>query len=173
MIFPEADKLENWGSRYGLVTLAAKRAKQLKAGAHPLIQTDSKNPLTIALEEIASGAINTVISDNDLPKVDLDSRVSLISSFSFGDDSDEILTLSSTDDEEWDEFEDEDLDEIDDDETSDDEDDADAILAEDIIPVKKKDDEEEDIEIEDVDVDADDISLDDIEEDIEEEEEDI
>ena len=57
MIYPSADKLENWGSKYSLVVLAAKRAKQLKNGAPVMIETDSVNPLTVALEEIAAGKI--------------------------------------------------------------------------------------------------------------------
>jgi DNA-directed RNA polymerase subunit omega len=46
---------ERIGSRYDLVMLAAKRAKQLQEGAPPLVRTESTNPLTIALEEIAAG----------------------------------------------------------------------------------------------------------------------
>lgn len=69
MIYPSADTLENWGSKYSLVVLAAKRAKQLKSGAPPLIQTSSRNPLTIALEEIAAGKVQCQVADHDiLPK---------------------------------------------------------------------------------------------------------
>ncbi len=58
MIYPEADKIDKQvESKYALVILAAKRAKQLKEGDRPLIGTDSTNPLTIALEEIAKGEI--------------------------------------------------------------------------------------------------------------------
>lgn len=67
MIYPSADKLENWGSKYSLVVLAARRAKQLKGGASPMVNTDSRNPLTIALEEIAAGKILCQVPDNDLP----------------------------------------------------------------------------------------------------------
>jgi DNA-directed RNA polymerase subunit omega len=45
------------GSRYSLVVLAAKRAKQIKEGSPVLIETASTNPLTIALEEIAAGKV--------------------------------------------------------------------------------------------------------------------
>ncbi len=69
MIYPSADTLEKWGSKYSLVVLAAKRAKQLKSGAPPLIQTNSRNPLTIALEEIAAGKVHCKVADHDiLPK---------------------------------------------------------------------------------------------------------
>jgi DNA-directed RNA polymerase subunit omega len=47
-------------NRYSLVVLAAKRAKQLKEGAPLLIETESTNLLTIALEEIAAGKINFI-----------------------------------------------------------------------------------------------------------------
>lgn len=66
MIYPEADKLEDWGSKYALVALAAKRAKQIKAGAPILVDTQSRNPLTIALEEIAAGRITCTVSDQDI-----------------------------------------------------------------------------------------------------------
>lgn len=66
MIYPSADKLEKWGSKYSLVVLAAKRAKQLKSGAAVMIETDSRNPLTVSLEEIAAGAIECRVPDNDL-----------------------------------------------------------------------------------------------------------
>lgn len=66
MIYPSADKLESWGSKYSLVVLAAKRAKQIKNGAPPLIDTDTKNPLTIALEEIAAGKVSCRVSESDL-----------------------------------------------------------------------------------------------------------
>lgn len=42
---------------YKLVILASKRVRQLKEGSPKLIKTDSQNPTTIALEEIAAGKI--------------------------------------------------------------------------------------------------------------------
>ncbi len=58
MIYPSADTIEDRvKSRYSLVILAAKRAKQIKEGAPILIDTDSTNPLTVALEEIAAGMV--------------------------------------------------------------------------------------------------------------------
>ncbi len=47
-------------SRYSLVVLAAKRARQLKEGAPALTGSLSNNPLTIALKEIAEGKIRSV-----------------------------------------------------------------------------------------------------------------
>ena len=65
MIYPFADTLEEWGSKYGLVALAARRAKQIKAGSPILITTSSRNPLTIALEEIAAGRVTCTVADTD------------------------------------------------------------------------------------------------------------
>jgi len=58
LIYPSADTIEDRvKSRYSLVILAAKRAKQIKEGAPVLIDTESTNPLTVALEEIAAGMV--------------------------------------------------------------------------------------------------------------------
>lgn len=66
MIFPSMDKLENWGSKFALVVLAAKRAKQIKSGSPTLIDTETRNPLTAALEEIAAEKVTHTVPDNDL-----------------------------------------------------------------------------------------------------------
>ena len=70
MIYPRGDKLLNQvPDRYGLVIGAAKRARQINNYHHqlgegtfedfppPLVESRSKNYLTIALEEIAEGKI--------------------------------------------------------------------------------------------------------------------
>lgn len=56
-LYPSADKLDAFSSKFVLANLAARRAKQLREGAPPLIETNSTHPLTIALEEIAEGAV--------------------------------------------------------------------------------------------------------------------
>lgn len=66
MIYPSADLLEEKvDSRFTLVVLAARRAKQLREGAPRLIDTPSTNPLTIALEEIAAGKVTFQVPDHD------------------------------------------------------------------------------------------------------------
>jgi DNA-directed RNA polymerase subunit omega len=70
VIHPRIDELlERTESRYGLVIAAAKRARQINNYHHqlgdgtfedvapPLVESRSKNYLTIALEEIADGKI--------------------------------------------------------------------------------------------------------------------
>jgi DNA-directed RNA polymerase subunit omega len=56
-IYPNADKLDSLESKYALVILAAKRARQIKDGARRLVDTRSASPITVALEEIGEGAI--------------------------------------------------------------------------------------------------------------------
>ncbi len=58
MIYPAADTLDGKYSKYALVIVSAKRAKQIKDGARLMIEdSESINPLTLALEEIAAGEI--------------------------------------------------------------------------------------------------------------------
>jgi len=52
------------GNTYALVVLAAKRARQIKDGSPPLVETNSRNPLTIALQEIAEGKVRIAPRDN-------------------------------------------------------------------------------------------------------------
>ena len=53
------DCLEKVSSRFELVVLASKRAKQLLKGAKPLIETDNREIVT-ALREIAAGKVRKV-----------------------------------------------------------------------------------------------------------------
>ena len=70
MIYPRVDQLlTQVPDRYGLVLVAAKRARQINNYHHqlgegtfedfppPLVESRSKNYLTIALEEVAEGKI--------------------------------------------------------------------------------------------------------------------
>ena len=73
MIHPRIDTLlENVDSRYALVIVGAKRARQINNYHHqlgegigfdeappPLVESRSKNYLTLALEEISQGKIKT------------------------------------------------------------------------------------------------------------------
>jgi DNA-directed RNA polymerase subunit omega len=57
MIYPNPDKLDAMDSKYALVIVAAKRARQVKEGARRFVGSRSTNPLTVALEEIAEDQI--------------------------------------------------------------------------------------------------------------------
>lgn len=49
--------LEKIGDSFILTILLAERAKELRQGAKPLIETNSKNPNEIAMQEICAGRI--------------------------------------------------------------------------------------------------------------------
>lgn len=58
MIHPSLDILvEQVDSKYTLVVLAAKRAREIMSGAQPLIESKSNKAVTIALEEVAGRKI--------------------------------------------------------------------------------------------------------------------
>ncbi|NLY85203.1 MAG: DNA-directed RNA polymerase subunit omega [Tissierellia bacterium] len=58
MLNPSFKELAEKGdSRYTLVMLIAKRARDIIDGAEPLIETSSKKPVSIALEEVLEGKI--------------------------------------------------------------------------------------------------------------------
>ncbi|NMM65629.1 DNA-directed RNA polymerase subunit omega [Clostridium sp. P21] len=58
MINPSiVDLLKTVDNRYTLVTITAKRARQLIEGAEPLVRITSTKPVTIAINEISQQAI--------------------------------------------------------------------------------------------------------------------
>ena len=52
-----AHVLEKGDSRYTLVMLTAKRARQIVEGSEPLIETESNKAVTIAIQEIVEGKV--------------------------------------------------------------------------------------------------------------------
>jgi DNA-directed RNA polymerase subunit omega len=65
-MLPSPDRLNDFAlGKFVLSNLAAKRAKQLREGAPPLVQVDSNHPLTIALAEIAAGKIRPILPTID------------------------------------------------------------------------------------------------------------
>ncbi|MCH3951519.1 MAG: DNA-directed RNA polymerase subunit omega [Acidaminococcus sp.] len=58
LVEPSIDKLyDKVGSKYGLVIMAAKRARQLVDKAPALVECDSNKPVSIALHEIDAGLV--------------------------------------------------------------------------------------------------------------------
>lgn len=58
MIEPSLEVLlEKVDSKFSLITMISKRARQLNSGYTKLIVTNSVKPVTIALEEIAAGKV--------------------------------------------------------------------------------------------------------------------
>ncbi|MEW5979301.1 MAG: DNA-directed RNA polymerase subunit omega [Acidobacteriota bacterium] len=50
-------------SKYRFIILAAKRARQLHAGAKPLVPSCGKKPVRIAQEEVAAGLVEYEVLD--------------------------------------------------------------------------------------------------------------
>ena len=48
---------QNMDSKFRYILVAAKRARQLQAGAKPLLQTQSKKMTRIAQQEVAAGVV--------------------------------------------------------------------------------------------------------------------
>ena len=60
------EKLDFIDSKFRLVLLAAKRGKQLLAGAKRRVDTTAENPLTIAIEEIYRGKVKfRILEENE------------------------------------------------------------------------------------------------------------
>lgn len=58
MIHPSLDLLvDKVDSKYTLVVLAAKRAREIMNGEESLVDSRSNKPVTVALEEVAQGRI--------------------------------------------------------------------------------------------------------------------
>ena len=51
------DLLQKVDDRYSLVIVTSKRARQLIDGSEPLVETKSKKPLTIAINEVNEGEV--------------------------------------------------------------------------------------------------------------------
>lgn len=84
-IFPAPDILnEVEYGRFVLTNLAAKRAKQIKEGAPPLVRIDTNHPLSIALEEIAKGKIKPILG-SDAQAAELDEDYSALDELGLDD----------------------------------------------------------------------------------------
>jgi len=59
------DCLEKTESRFELVLLASKRARQLSRGATPLVDEDNDKSTVLALREIAAGKIDRTLLDEE------------------------------------------------------------------------------------------------------------
>lgn len=60
---PVADLLKNVDSRYLLVNVVAHRARQIAAEAEAFGEELPDKPVTIAIREVASGALSATVKD--------------------------------------------------------------------------------------------------------------
>ena len=62
--------IEGFDSNYRYILVAARRARQLKGGAPPVIDTGSRKPCRIAQDEIKAGKVKWLIPE--LPKLPIE-----------------------------------------------------------------------------------------------------
>ncbi|MDR2515060.1 MAG: DNA-directed RNA polymerase subunit omega [Christensenellaceae bacterium] len=55
---PITKLLESVDCRYTLIVEVSKRARQIVAGARPLLDTDETKPVSIAVQEVSAGIIS-------------------------------------------------------------------------------------------------------------------
>ena len=66
------DCTTNIPNKFQLVLVAAKRARQLANGAHPMVEWENDKPTVVALREIAEGFITeSILEERDQPIEDL------------------------------------------------------------------------------------------------------
>ncbi len=56
-------------SKFRFITVAAQRAKQLQSGAKPRVETTSRKPTRVAVEETIAGTVSWEMTD-ELPGVE-------------------------------------------------------------------------------------------------------
>jgi DNA-directed RNA polymerase subunit omega len=83
-------------SKFRLVILAAKRAKQLVRGAKKKINMHAENPLTVALKEIEGGLINFEIVDEANDQLSLEA-LEAIGNEPETPETDDLLSLAGDD----------------------------------------------------------------------------
>ena len=63
--------IDGFDSNYRYILVAARRARQLQGGAHPVIETVSHKPCRIAQDEIKAGKVKWVVPEVPASPVDV------------------------------------------------------------------------------------------------------
>lgn len=123
-IMPAPDTLNELEyGKFVLTNLAARRAKQIKEGAPPLVRINSSHPLSIALAEIAAGKIKPIIGEQmdsieeDELTLELEDDTDFMLPGLEDEDDEDAIRAVDLEDEEFD-FEDDDSEDEEDDETT-------------------------------------------------------
>lgn len=53
--------IEGFDSNYRYILVAARRARQIQSGARPMVETPSRKPCKVALQEIEAGKVAYVV----------------------------------------------------------------------------------------------------------------
>jgi DNA-directed RNA polymerase subunit omega len=55
--------IEGFDSNYRYILVAARRARQLQSGARPVVDTASRKPCRVAMDEIKAGKVKWVVPE--------------------------------------------------------------------------------------------------------------
>ncbi len=58
--------IDGFDSNYRYILVAARRARQLLSGSHPVVDSESRKPCRIAQDEIRAGKVKWVIPEHAL-----------------------------------------------------------------------------------------------------------
>ena len=64
------EEQEKFDSKYRMVLVTARRARQLQNGSAPLVKTTSSKACRVAQDEIAAGFVEHVVTSTEAPKAD-------------------------------------------------------------------------------------------------------
>ncbi|HET7750973.1 MAG TPA: DNA-directed RNA polymerase subunit omega [Terriglobales bacterium] len=67
--------IEGFDSNYRYILVAARRARQLQSGAKPMVETPSRKPCRIAMDEIDSGKVKWVVPEPERSASDVASEL--------------------------------------------------------------------------------------------------
>lgn len=59
-------------SKFRFITVAAQRAKQIQNGAKPRVETRSRKPTRVAMEETLAGAVSWELREESAPAVEVE-----------------------------------------------------------------------------------------------------
>ena len=62
-------------SKFRFITVAAQRAKQLQAGAKPRVETKSRKPTRIAMQEVLHNAVSWELDDKPVKPAPVEEKV--------------------------------------------------------------------------------------------------
>jgi len=107
--------LDRIPNKYMATAVASKRAKEINMGIRPLVNTDAVKPTTIALYEIAAGAIvpGPLRSDRELVASETDKREVILTNDLIIDDTEEEIKEIITEAEAMGDDVDKEIDEVD------------------------------------------------------------
>jgi DNA-directed RNA polymerase subunit omega len=57
--------IEGFDSNYRYILVAARRARQLQSGAKPMVETASRKPCRVAMDEIDAGKVKWVVPQTE------------------------------------------------------------------------------------------------------------